>query len=231
MLELLTSEMVYSICSSQPQEAVFWFIPVLIGAAIGTAAIIIAAASEDTNTEKVKGTSLGILGMPGAGKTLFLRNLQGRPYTKYEQTSGAEDYEPFDFCHKGKTIRIQKGKDIGGNVENIKQYYDDFLNTKDICIFIFDLNKYIDQTNYRNEVNSRLDFINRHLLILDKSLDKWAVIGTHVDQAKIEKGKSIIDVVQGYVQGKPYARLFNTNFFARNITNKSDMDIIIDKLF
>ena len=124
-----------------------------------------------SDDKPLTGKSLGIIGMPGAGKTQFLRKLQGRPYTKYEQTSGAEDYEPFDFCHKGKTIRFQKGKDIGGNVENIKQYYDDFLNTKDICIFIFDINKYIDQTNYRNEVNSRLYFINRHLL----SLDNWAL--------------------------------------------------------
>ena len=93
--------------------------------------------------------------------------------------------------------------------------------------FVFDINKYIDQTNYRNEVNSRLDFINRHLL----SLDNWALIGTHVDQTNIEKGKSIIDVVHEHVQGKVYSRLFSTHFFASDLTNKSDMKSIINRLF
>ena len=59
----------------------------------------------------------------------------------------------------------------------------------------------------------------------------WAVIGTHVDQVKIEQGKSIIDIVQGHMKNKPYSRLLSINFFARNLTDKKDMDFIIDKIF
>jgi GTPase SAR1 family protein len=228
MLNLFFSEIVYTVNQVEAQEAVFWFPFIFAGALlVGTVAVI--ASSESTDTKRTEGKSLGILGMPGAGKTLFLRNLQGKPYTRYEQTTGAEDYNRFDFTHKGRTISICEGKDIGGNAENIKVYYEDFLKNKDICLFIFDIKKYIDieQEKYRNDVNARLDYIDRHI----KDMKHWAIIGTHVDQAKIEQGKSIIDIVQRHVKNKPYSRLLSMNFFARNLTNKKDMDFIIDKIF
>lgn len=227
MLNLFFSEIVYTVNQVEAQEAVWWFLPLLLGTAFVGTVVTVVASSESTDTKKTEGKSLGILGMPGAGKTLFLRNLQGKPYTRYEQTTGAEDYNSFTFMHQGRAISICKGKDIGGNAENIKVYYEDFLKNQDICLFIFDVKKYIEQEKYRNDVNARLDFINRHI----KDMKYWAVIGTHVDQVKIEQGKSIIDIVQGHMKNKPYSRLLSINFFARNLTDKKDMDFIIDKIF
>lgn len=228
MLNLILAEMVYTANQMEPQEAIWWFIPVLIGTAVAGTIIAVVASSESTDTKKTVGKSLGILGMAGAGKTQFLRNLQGKPYKRCdEQTAGAEDFEDFVFNHKGREISICKGKDIGGNVENIKYYYEDFIKNRDICIFMFDIKKYIEQEKYRKDVNTRLDFINRHI----NDTSHWAAIGTHVDQMKIEQGKSIINIVQGYIKDKPYSRLLSINFFASNLTDQKDMDIIIDKIF
>ena len=228
MLGLLLSEMVITFSKNEPQEAFFFpIIPLLGGLFVAGAVALVLAGSGNSGTDKIVGKSLGILGMPGAGKTQFLRNLQNRPYKKYEQTIGSENYEEFEFERNGRKIKVVEGEDIGGNVENIKFYYEDFLMNKDICFFMFDIKKYIEQERYRNDVNTRLDFINRHI----NSAKQWAAIGTHVDQAKIEKGKNIIDIVQNHVKDKPYSRLLNTNFFARNLTDKKDMDFIIDKLF
>ena len=47
--------------------------------------IAVVASSESTDTKKTVGKSLGILGMAGAGKTLFLRNLQGKPYKRCDE--------------------------------------------------------------------------------------------------------------------------------------------------
>lgn len=228
MLKFIFSEIVYTVNQVEPQEALWWFIPALIGTAFAGTIISVVASLESTDTKKIVGKSLGILGMPGAGKTFFLRNLQGKQYKRCdEQTTGAEDYDDFVFKHDGREIFICKGKDIGGNVENIKAYYEDFIKNRDICLFIFDIKKYIEQEKYRKDVNTRLDFINRHI----NNTSHWAAIGTHVDQMEIEQGKSIIDIVQGYVKDKPYSKLLSINFFACNLTNPKDMDFIVGKIF
>ena len=57
------------------------------------------------------------------------------------------------------------------------------------------------------------------------------IIGSHVDKAKIEEGQSIITIVQKLVEGKEYARLLNTNFFAYNLTSEEDMNKLVNRLF
>jgi len=90
-----------------------------------------------------------------------------------------------------------------------------------------DIQKYKDDLEYRKKTNARLDFINGKI----KDASKYAIIGSHVDKVKIEEGKSIITIIQGFVKDKPYARLLNTNFFAYNLTSKEDMNELVNKLF
>lgn len=77
------------------------------------------------------------------------------------------------------------------------------------------------------DTNARLDFINNHI----EDASKCAIIGSHVDKAKIKKGQSIITIVQKFVKEKEYARLLNSNFFACNLTNEEDMNKLVNKLF
>uniref|UniRef100_A0AB33INX3 G domain-containing protein n=1 Tax=Prevotella sp. GTC17253 TaxID=3236793 RepID=A0AB33INX3_9BACT len=224
MLELLLST--FTLPEYQQQEAWFW-IPIAIAATIF--ATIIVASSDETETSSLKGKTLGILGMPQAGKTQLLMTLQGKPYSQYEQTTVNEYKEfPLVIGDTGRTIIIQPGQDIGGSEYNITAYYEEFLKNKDICVFLFDVQKYKDDINYRSQTNIRLDFINRHI-------KKWpegcAIIGTHVDKAEIKEDENIIAILQKFIEGKPYARLFNHNLFAYNLTNKTDIVKLKMKLF
>lgn len=73
MVELLLDTI--TVPAFQQQEAWIW-IPILIAvAALG--GVLIAALSEETETTKLIGKSIGVLGMIGSGKTQFLKNLQG----------------------------------------------------------------------------------------------------------------------------------------------------------
>lgn len=185
------------------------------------------AMSDNTPTIFLQGKSLGIMGMTQAGKTQLLTNLQGKPYPKYEQT-GTEKYESFELSVGGKKFEVVSGTDIGGGEYNIELYYEKFLKKKDICMFLFDVQKYKDDIEYRKRTNARLDFINQHV-------NKWpegcAIIGTHVDKVKIKDGENIIAILQQLIAGKPYARLFNYNLFAYNLTDPRDIDKLKQKLF
>ena len=116
--------------------------------------------------------------------------------------------------YRWKKYEIKDGIDIGGETYNIKPFYEKFLKDKDI-------------PEYRKDTNIRLDFINNHV----ENASKCAIIGSHVDKAKIEEGQSIITFVQKIVEGKAYARLLNTNFFAYNLTSEEDMNKLVNKLF
>ena len=209
MVELLLNTI--TLPAYHQQEAWVW-IPFL---AIATTVVVVVK-----TIKKFSGTSIGVLGMPESGKTQFLMNLQGKG-EKYKnegyQGTSKDEYKKFTYTtNDNKKYKIKGGTDIGGDIYNIKPYYEPFLKNKDICIFLFDIQKYKDNSKYRMETNVRLDFINNHV----KDASECAIIGTHVDKVKIEERLSIITIVQKFVEGKEYARLLNNNFFACNLTNE-----------
>lgn len=207
------------------QESWNWIPAILFGVLRGLA-VLIYALPEETKTKKLEGKSMGVLGMSASGKTLLLRSLQGKPYEEYEQTSN-EEYDSFTLTIGTRSIKIAAGKDIGGVEENVKPYYESFLKDKDICMFLFDLQRYLNDNEYMDQTNARFDHIYRHL-IKEK---KYAIIGSHVDKVKIKKGESIINIVQSKVADKPYANLLKENFFTRNLTDKKDIETLVEKLF
>ena len=211
MVELLLNTI--TVPAYHQQEAWIW-IPIMLAAAVLGGII---TDSDETDSTKLIGKSIGVLGMTEAGKTQFLRNLQGegQKYKNegYQGTSG-ENYQKFTCTIGDKQYEIKDGIDIGGETYNIKPYYEKFL-------------KYKDDDEYRKETNVRLDFINNHI----KDASECAIIGSHVDKAKIEEGQSIITIVQKLVEGKEYARLLNTNFFAYNLTSEEDMNKLVNRLF
>lgn len=220
MVELLLNTI--TLPAYHQQEAWVW-IPFL---AIATTVVVVVK-----TINKFSGTSIGVLGMPESGKTQFLMNLQGKG-EKYKnegyQGTSKDEYKKFTYTtNDNKKYKIKGGTDIGGDIYNIKPYYEPFLKNKDICIFLFDIQKYKDNSKYRMETNVRLDFINNHV----KDASECAIIGTHVDKVKIEERLSIITIVQKFVEGKEYARLLNNNFFACNLTNEKDMNELVNKLF
>lgn len=210
------------------QEAVLWWPILLIGAWI-----FIVFKPIFSPTEELKGKTLAILGMPEAGKTQFLRNLQGKKYEKYESTNSAVNYEDFYYAHGERRIKIARGRDIGGAEENIKPYWKKMIEENEIILFIFDISQYFSNDDYREKTNARLDFINTK--IEDKK--EWAIIGSHVDKAKgkVEKEEKdntdALTQMRKYTEGKSYQRLIEKNFFACNLTDSENFRMIISKLF
>ena len=219
MVELLLNTI--TLPAYHQQEAWVW-IPIMV---------ILTTVLASKLIKKFAGTSIGVLGMPESGKTQFLMNLQGKGEeykNKTYQGTSTYEYKKFTYTtNDNKKYKIKGGTDIGGDIYNIKPYYETFLKNKDICIFLFDIQKYKDNSKYRMETNVRLDFINNHV----KDASECAIIGTHVDKVKIEERLSIITIVQKFVEGKEYARLLNNNFFACNLTNEKDMNELVNKLF
>ena len=226
MVELFLNTI--TVHSYHQQEAGIW-IPVLIAAAV-LVRVLTKTEPKEPTTKKLIGKSIGVLGMMGAGKTQFLKNLQGegQKYKDEEyQGTNIDDYPNFTCTIGEKQYEIKGGKDIGGEDYNIPPFYEKFLKEKDICIFVFDIQKYKDDPVYRKNTNARLDFINGKI----KDASECAIIGSHVDKVKIEKGQSIITIIQKFVEGKDYARLLNINFFACNLTSEEDMNKLVNKLF
>ena len=218
MVELLLNTI--TLPAYHQQEAWVW-IPIMVILTTVLASKII---------KKFAGTSIGVLGMPESGKTQFLMNLQGKGEmykNKGYQGTSKDEYKKITFTIGNKEYKIKGGTDIGGDIYNIKHYYETFLKNKDICVFLFDIQKYKDNLGYRKDTNARLDYINNHI----KDASECAIIGSHVDKVKIEEGQSIITIVQKFVEGKEYARLLNIKFFACNLTSEKDMNELVNKLF
>ena len=106
MVELLLDTI--TVPAYHQQEAWIW-IPILI--VVGTIAVVIVAAPDETKTEKLIGKSIGVLGMIGAGKTQFLKNLQGKGQEyKNEgyQGTGKDEYQEFSCSIGNKQYKIIK---------------------------------------------------------------------------------------------------------------------------
>lgn len=223
-LESLVYEVPQVLWQTEPQQAL---LPFIIGGAFLLVAILwVATTWGDTKEVKpVRGASLVILGMPSAGKTQFWKNLKGESYTAYETTNLVQEYKPFVY----KSIRIDVGKEIGGDLRNVETYWENLMQDCDIALFIFDVSKYLNDTTYLEEANVRFDFFYRHLGEKD-----YAIIASHPDKVgKVKQGEEtdLVKRVQSLMKGKVYSSLFQSNFFVRNLTDPQDFHIITEKLF
>ena len=117
MVELLLNTI--TLPAYHQQEAWVW-IPILIVTGV---LVYIFAGPDNTKTTKLIGKSIGVLGMIGAGKTQFLKNLQGKGQEyKNEgyQGTGIDEYQEFTCIIGNKEYKIKGGTDIGGVEDNIK---------------------------------------------------------------------------------------------------------------
>ena len=194
---------------SQPQEAVFWFIPIIVGAAIvgaGTGAlvgVIIDALCP------IEGKTIAVLGMQGAGKTQFLANLKNVSY-KQSASLGVESYKAFTVKIGDKTVKIEGGMDVPGGEEYIRRYYEDLISKNDIVFFLFNTYNFLTEEEYNLKTKARLDFIHEKV---DGTKKNVVVIGTFADMYKDEKEASNArKQIFSSVINKPYGSLLKNNF-------------------
>lgn len=214
----------------QPLEAWFWIIPAIIGAALGGSIVIFATIFGGDDSVPVKGKNIAVLGMQGAGKTQFLANIRNESYKDYQATIGSEGYDSFTIHLGDRGVKIEKGKDIGGGDEYIRDYYKDLINRCDVVFFLFDSYKYLNEEKYRENVQARLEFIHRH--IGGKSIDT-VIFATFAD--KFEKKDAVENAyseIKRSIIGKTYGELFKTNFLLLDMRNKDElMKLLRNKIF
>jgi len=177
---------------------------------------------------KVKGKRLAVLGMKGAGKTRFYRFLQKRPYI--EEETAIDDYEEFEYkTNDGKTIIIEKGKDIGGSEDYVRPLYENIIKDCDILVFCFDLKRYLSDSTYEKQVNVRFEFVCRKFKELKRSKGNFVKIASHIDE--IKDSNNAIKQFHSLLQKKSYYKEFIYNFFPVDTTNRKDLEQIVNKIF
>ena len=219
--KMILNEIIYYAVNETTYQAI-WPV-ILLGAGIFLASVIITIIVEDT--EPVKGNSIAILGMQGAGKTQLLCNLQNKKYTQYTATIGSEDFKPFELNLGERNVLINAGKDIGGGIENCKIYYERLIDSSDAIFFLFDGQKYLSINDYKKDTMARLDFIYR------KKGDKQVVIfATHKDISKSPKRD--YQKIKESISDKEYSVLFDKNFIFLNLQEREEcIKFLKEKLF
>ena len=178
------------------------------------------------------GTSIGVLGMKGAGKTQLYNTLRGAQDLETSAT-GTNDYDSFVFEYGDRKIKISKGRDIGGGDMYVREYYDKMIKEKDIIFFLFDVKQYMENPDYAKEVKARMDFIwNKMKDEYDEEEIKkrLVTIGSHIDQLDKEQIKNLKGYLQNDVVGKPYSPMFNNNFIPSDLKKRVGfMDKLVQK--
>lgn len=166
---------------------------------------------------------LGMIGMKSSGKSTLLKNLGGVKEVKID--SFKDIYESFVYTiSSDKKIFIEKGTDIGGN-KPFMANYEHIINNNNVIFYFFNINRYLTETEYKRECNSRLAFIFSRI-----TNKKFALIASHSDHSDLEKNK-LEEEVLNQVSGKEYSNLFNDNLYVVNLTDKNEFKKLIEKIF
>lgn len=195
-----------------------------------------------TKIKRLDGKKIAVLGMKGAGKTRLLCLLQNKAYV--EQETLIEHYDKFAYTKEnGEKVEIMEGCDIGGGEDFIASDYWKKLANCDNMMFLFDIDEFLSNKNYQEQVCARLDFIYERW----QKPEKTAVFATHMDRYFEERNltasistlwsasfrktaKALDKSVWEVIKGKRYESLFKTNFFVVNMLEEQNMKSIIDKI-
>lgn len=193
------------LANAEPQQGWIW-LPIAGGIAL-LAWIIKKCCGDDIKI------SIYILGQKESGKTTIYDWLKyGEFVPGYKQTS-TDDYEEFEY----EGIKIAKGKDIGGD-DSFRFEYEKMITNCDVCIFVFDVNKFLNDSAYRQDTWDRADQINRDCSLHKK---RSCTIGTHLDLTPYasDSDKAINQVIELSV-GKHCIDMFKSKFVVADLTTK-----------
>lgn len=172
----------------EPQLA--WF-PLVWWMLIGLGTVIFGATLTSIFSDDKPYYKMAVLGMTGAGKTLWYDFLCGTNYAG-KMTPGARDIPAFELKFGERKVEIKCGKDIGGYEENVRPYYKILIESNDVILFFFDISKYVNDIQYKRTVEARLDFVFN--VIGTKTNKQFYLVMTHKDM--LDKNKDHAKIVK-----------------------------------
>lgn len=206
--------------------AVIPLIPLIVGGLglIGLGAVIYG------KTKKTDGYKLGVIGMSFAGKTTFL--LQLGVIDEFKLGTAHQEYNDKEILIGERIIHIDSGEDIGGSELWAKNYYQDWIENKDIIVFIYNGAEYLSNREYQRKTRTRLDFIYNNYK-KRSNVDGYknvVIIASHSDLYKggnEELHKRLLEDVQN----REYSKLFDCNFFVAKLNDNKSVKTIANKIF
>lgn len=207
------------LAKAEPQQAIVWFVPAIIAAVVAAIIAIIANSGPST---PIKGKTICVLGQPESGKTTFLNWLRYDKFTTEHKQTYREAYPAFEY----KTFKIEGGIDIGGDNE-FKNKYREMMQKNDICIFVFDACKFINDANYRKETWDRADLIYNHF----KNVENRHTIGTHFDKTDYKDVNKLREKIFNMSESKPFKDMFHTNCTIVDLSKKDSFEDCAKRIF
>ncbi len=231
-------EDVLLVSKSTMQEAVFWFIPLIILAVIAVGGTIKSIWSHGSNLGMV------VLGMPESGKTTWYDYMLKTSRSGMHTVDSVTINEFKISFPDGKSVKIKKGLDIGGNEENIEIYYPTMIEDADILLFFFNIEEYLSSVAYERDVNSRLDYIYSkwkeikeiknpseavYLIMTHKNPSEAVyLIMTHID--RVSNPNESIEKVLNRMRRRSF-KAITRQYTAINMLNKEQLENLKREIF
>lgn len=233
----LSSKVIELINYSEPQQAVWWFFPAIIGGLIASLIII----SGDSGSDRFKGeesVNLAILGPNEAGKTTLWNFLKGTPDCKgYHETEGKIALSFVASAIVWTAIKPDKpeskpkftGYDINGNGDFIRTDWEKLIKKSNMVFFVFNAYKYLNNTEYQRDVNQRMQFVHSTVgkQTDGNKRDIW-LLGSYAD--KLSDRKKDWAKIIGIIKTKPYCEISHNNACV-NLTNEDELKEYYKKIF
>ena len=148
---------------------------------------------------RLKNKTIIFLGPKQSGKTTLVNWIVNDfPTVVYSPTGNEECKEYKDEENK---ITL-KTSDYGGADGLLVRRFDELIKEKDIIVFVFNVNTFIEVPDYRKDVFARLEFIFGHI---ETEKQKIILVGSHRDKRNEQDGELISKVV-GLLNDKVYLR-------------------------
>ena len=213
--------------NKMPLLPIFWIISILTGSlatflASRKFAETIKNLFKDPNKNK-----LGILGMEGSGKTLYLCHLRNIEYLHKGTDMNSETYSKFTYkTNSGNIIHIEAGEDISG-IDYNRMFYNSIMEKSDVIFYFFDISRYFTEIDYERECNSRFLYLFDYFE--KNKTKKLIVFASHLDKCQEKKGE-ILSKFINMLKNKTYNKLLEKTHFI-NLTSEKELIEITNLIF
>lgn len=207
-----------------------WIPPVIAALLYGTGIgleVYLYLKKNGTRLLKTKGTTLGVFGTPKAGKTTFLNCIGVFDTVEYGTT--LEHYPETTIKIGERYIKIAAGCDIGGTHHNMSRFGEEWIEKKDIIVFIFNAEEYLNEDEKKREVRAYLDFIFRHAKKTKKNGKNIVILASRRDA--FDDKDNPRDRILEDLAGKDYVSLLETNFIVIDLREKKNVEPLLNKIF